>query len=316
MTVTCLKHTCDIDQSIDIFDGSRSGPDVTLTQLRSFIAVARYNGFTAAARALRTSQTTITSQIQALEEEHGARLFERRGRRIDLTPVGAEFLQIARQMVELETDAAILLKDSGALRNGSIKIGAVSPFHVIAMIETFHNQYPDIYMSMTLGNSGDVLTDLGNYAADVGVVARADDDDRYHMQHYASYPVMAFVHRDHALAGNGSIALADLARERLLMRETGSTTRRALEDAMVSIGCKPRIAMEIGSREAIREAVIRGLGIGTVSQSEYVPDERLVPLPITGTAVVTHIYLCCLRERRRSLLIAAFLNAVNRRTSG
>lgn len=288
---------------------------MTLTQLRSFIAVARYNGFTAAARALRMSQTTITSQIQALEEEHGARLFERRGRRIDLTPVGAEFLQIARQMIELENDAAILLKDSGALRQGAIKIGAVSPFHVIAMIEAFHSRYPDIYTSMTLGNSGDVLTDLGNYAADVGVVARADDDDRYYMQHYASYPVTAFVHRDHRLAANGSIELAELARERLLMRETGSTTRRALEDAMASIGCRPRIAMEIGSREAIREAVIRGLGIGTVSQSEYVPDERLVPLPITGTAVVTHIYLCCLRERRRSLLISAFLNAVTGRAN-
>lgn len=287
---------------------------MTLTQLRSFIAVARYNGFTAAARALRTSQTTITSQIQALEEEHGVRLFERRGRRIDLTPVGVEFLQIARQMIELENDAAILLKDSVALRQGAIKIGAVSPFHVIAMIEAFHGQYPGIYTSITLGNSGDVLTDLGNYVADVGVVARADDDDRYYMQHYASYPVTAFVHHDHRLAANGSIELADLAKERLLMREKGSTTRRALEDAMASIGCKPRIAMEIGSREAIREAVIRGLGIGTVSQSEYVPDDRIVPLPITGTAVVTHIYLCCLRERRRSLLITAFLNAVTKRS--
>ncbi|MBN8829783.1 MAG: LysR family transcriptional regulator [Sphingomonadales bacterium] len=289
---------------------------MTLTQLRSFIAVARYNGFTAAARALRTSQTTITSQIQALEEEHGVRLFERRGRRIDLTPVGGEFLQIARQMIELENDAVILLKDSGALRQGAIKIGAVSPFHVIAMIEAFHSRHPHIYTSMTLGNSDAVLTDLGNYTADVGVVARADDDDRYYMQHYASYPVIAFVHRDHRLAANGSIALDDLAKERLLMRETGSTTRRALENAMASIGCKPRIAMEIGSREAVREAVIRGLGIGTVSQSEYVPDDRLIPLPITGTAVVTHIYLCCLRERRRSLLIAAFLDAVTRRSIG
>ena len=288
----------------------KAGFVVTLTQLRSFIAVARHNGFTAAARALRTSQTTITSQIQALEEEHGVRLFERRGRRIELTAVGTDFLRIARHMIELESDAAVLLKDSGALRKGSIKVGAVSPFHVIAMIEAFHSRHPDIYTSMTLGNSDTVLTDLGNYTADVGVVARADADDRYYMKHYASYPVTAFVHRDHRLASRGSIDLAELARERLLMRETGSTTRRALEDAMNSIGCTPRVAMEIGSREAIREAVIRGLGIGTVSQSEHIPDERLVTLPITGPNVETHIYLCCLRERRRSLLISAFFNAV------
>lgn len=285
---------------------------MTLTQLRSFIAVARHNGFTAAARALRTSQTTITSQIQALEEEHGVRLFERRGRRIDLTPVGTEFLQLARQMVELENDAAILLKDSGALRQGSIKIGAVSPFHVIEMIELFHGKFPNIYTSMALGNSDTVLKDLENYVSDVGVVARSNNDDRYYMQHYASYPVIAFVHRDHRLAGRTALDLADLAKEHLLMREAGSTTRRALEDAITSIGGTPRIAMEIGSREAVREAAIRGLGIGTVSQSEYVADDRLVPLPITGTSVMTHIYVCCLRERRRSLLIGAFLDAVLR----
>jgi aminoethylphosphonate catabolism LysR family transcriptional regulator len=283
---------------------------VTLTQLRSFIAVARHNGFTAAARALRTSQTTITSQIQALEEEHGVKLFERRGRRIDLTPVGSEFLALARQMIELENDAAILLKDSGALRQGAIKIGAVSPFHVIEMIESFHAKHPNIYTSMALGNSDAVLKDLDSYQSDLAVVARANDDDRYYMQHYASYPVIAFVHRDHRLASRSSIDLADLAKERLLMREAGSTTRHALETAMASIGAAPRIAMEIGSREALREAVIRGLGIGTVSQSEYVPDDNLLPLPITGTEVKTHIFLCCLRERRRSLLIAAFLEAV------
>lgn len=256
------------------------------------------------------SQTTITSQIQALEEEHAVRLFERRGRRIDLTPIGEEFLQMARQIVGLEDDAAMLLKDSGNLRRGALKLGAVSPFHVTAMIETFHGLYPDIYLSMRLGNSETVLRDLDNYACELGVVARNTDDPRYYMQHYASYPVIAFVHRDHRLARRSSIELADLAQERLLMREPGSTTRRALEDAMAGIGARPRVAMEIGSREALREAVIRGLGIATVSQSEFVPDERLHPLPISGAPILTHIYLCCLRERRRSRLIGAFFEAV------
>lgn len=287
---------------------------MTLIQLRSFIAVARHNGFTAAARALRTSQTTITSQIQALEEEHGVRLFERRGRRIDLTPVGEELLQVARRIVDLEDDAAILLKDSGALRQGALKIGAVSPFHVIEMIEAFHGLYPDLYLSMSLGNSDGVLRDLESYTSDVGIVAKSTDDTRFSMQYYASYPVIAFVHRDHRLAQRSTIDLADLARERLLMREAGSTTRRALEDGFAAIGAKARVAMEIGSREALREAVIRGLGVGTVSQSEYVADENLHPLPISGTPVLTHFYICCLRERRRSLLIAAFFDAVIKRS--
>jgi aminoethylphosphonate catabolism LysR family transcriptional regulator len=289
---------------------------VTLNQLRSFIAVARHNGFTAAARALKTSQTTITSQIQALEEEHGVRLFERRGRRIELTQVGHELLQIARQMVGLEDDAAMMLKDSADLRSGTLKIGAVSPFHVMEMIEAFNARHPDVYPSMALGNSEVVLQELVSYGCDVGVVARDTDDDRYYVQHYASYPVMAFVRRDHRLAALKSIELADLAKEKLLMRERGSTTRRALEDGFAAICATPRVAMEIGSREAIREAVIRGLGIGTVSESEYVPDEQLHPLPITGAPVVTHIYLCCLRERRRSRIIAAFFESLRQTKLG
>lgn len=289
---------------------------MTLNQLRSFIAVARYNGFTAAARALRMSQTTITSQIQTLEEEHGVRLFERRGRRIELTQVGHELLQIARQMISLEDDAAMMLKDSADLRSGALKIGAVSPFHVIEMIEAFNARHPDVYLSMASGNSETVLQDLVNYGCDVGVVARDTDDDRYHVQHYASYPVMAFVRRDHRLAALKSIELADLAKEKLLMRERGSTTRRALEDGFSAIGAPPRVAMEIGSREAVREAVIRGLGIGTVSESEYVPDAQLHPLPIAGAPVVTHIYLCCLRERRRSRMIAAFFESLRQTKLG
>lgn len=289
---------------------------VTLNQLRSFIAVARHNGFTAAARALKMSQTTITSQIQALEDEHKVRLFERRGRRIELTQTGHQLLQVARQMIDLEDDAAMMLKDSADLRSGTLKIGAVSPFHVIEMIETFNASYPDVYLSTALGNSEVVLRELVNYGCDVGILARATDDDRYHVQHYASYPVMAFVRRDHRLAALKAIELADLAKEKLLMRERGSTTRRALEDGMAAIGATPRVAMEIGSREAIREAVIRGLGIGTVSESEYVPDEQLHPLPITGAPVLTHIYVCCLRERRRSRIIAAFFETLRQTGAG
>lgn len=283
---------------------------VTLNQLRSFIAVAHYNGFTAAARALRMSQTTITSQIQTLEEEHGVLLFERRGRRIELTQIGHELLHVARQMIALEDDAVMMLKDSADLRRGELRIGAVSPSHVIEMIEVFNARYPGIYLSMTLGNSEAVLRELSDYSCDVGVLARSTDDDRYHVQHYASFPVMAFVRRNHRLASLQSIELADLAKEKLLMRERGSTTRRALEEGIASIGATPQIAMEIGSREAIREAVIRGLGIGTVSESEYVGDDQLHPLPIAGAPIKTHIYVCCLRERRHSRVIGAFFEAL------
>ncbi|WP_296650918.1 LysR substrate-binding domain-containing protein [Paraburkholderia sp.] len=285
---------------------------MTLTQIRSFIAVAQHGGFTAAARALSTSQTTITSQIQALEREHGVELFHRRGRRVELSAVGLEFLPIARRISGYESDAISLLHDSGALQRGTLKIGAVGPAHVTEMIEAWHAIYPRMQLSVTLGNSEEVLRDLDQYACDVGVVARAFEDTRYYTQPYGTFPVIAFVDKAHRFAARKSITLKELAREPLLMREPGSTTRRAIEDALGEASLCPSIAMEIGSREALREAVARGLGVGTVSQAEYVPDERLRPLRIEGDPVVTHIHVCCLSERRESRLVASFFSAVER----
>jgi LysR family transcriptional regulator, low CO2-responsive transcriptional regulator len=284
---------------------------MTLVQLRSFIAVVQHGGFTAAARALSISQTTITSQIQALEDEHGVELFHRRGRRVELSAVGLDLLPIARQISGLEADAHSMLHDSGTLKHGSLKIGAVGPFHVTEMIERYHALYPHMHLAVTLGNSETVLRDLNDYACDVGVIASVFDDERYHMQSYAQYPVIAFVNHTHHLAARDTITLDELAAEPLLMREPGSTTRKALESALQDAGLKPRTAMEIGSREALREAVARGLGVGTVSQSEYVPDERLRPLRIEGDPVSTHIHVCCLRERRNSVLVSSFFKALN-----
>jgi LysR family transcriptional regulator, low CO2-responsive transcriptional regulator len=290
----------------------RSTRTMTLTQIRAFIAVVQHGGFTAAAKALATSQTTVTSQIQTLEQEHGVQLFHRRGRRVELSEVGLDFLPIARQISGLESDATSLLRDSGALTHGSLKIGAVGPFHVTEMIEAYHALHPGMHLSVTLGNSEAVLRDLDGYVSDVGVIASRFAHQRYYMQPYARYPVIAFVNIGHPFAQRGSIDLRELADTPLLMREPGSTTRRALEDAFDEIGAKAQVAMEIGSREALREAVARGLGVGTVSDSEYVPDDRLRKVRISGDPVTTHIQVCCLRERRDSRLVASFFEAVER----
>jgi aminoethylphosphonate catabolism LysR family transcriptional regulator len=253
---------------------------------------------------------TLNSQIQMLEREYGAELFNRRGRRVELSALGVELLPLARRMVALEGDMRLLLDDSGQMRRGSLKVAAVAPYHVTEMIEAYHAIYPRISLSVKLGNSEVVLDDLDKYVCDVGVMASWFPDERYYLQPYARYPVIAFVRVDHPFARRGTIALKELAGQPLLMREPGSTTRKALEDALAEQGVEVQVAMEIGSREALREAVARGLGVGTVSQSEYVPDPRLKPVRIERDVVSTHIHVCCLRERRESRLISSFFDAI------
>ncbi|MCU1720513.1 MULTISPECIES: LysR substrate-binding domain-containing protein [unclassified Pseudomonas] len=279
---------------------------MSTARLRTFLAVARHASFSAGARALGLSQPTATNQIQGLEREFNVELFHRRGRRIEVTAVGRALLPIAQQMSMLESEAFNLLRDSGKLNRGQLKIGAVGPFHVIEMVDRYRQEYPQIDVSIRVGNSASVLADLENYVTDIGVLAGLQDDPAFVVERYARHSVILFAHVDHPLARHDEVPLQALQGQPLLRREQGSTTRLALERGLDAAEVTPRIAMEIGSREALREAVIRGIGIGAVSEAEYIADPQLKAIRIIGDPVYTETFLYYLAERRSSQVIASF----------
>jgi len=285
---------------------------MSTARLRTFLAVARHASFSAGARAIGLSQPTATTQNQGLEREFNVELFHRRGRRIELTAVGRALLPIAQQMSTLEAEATNLLRDSGQLNRGQLKVGAVGPFHVIEMVDLYRRDYPQIDVSIRIGNSASVLADLENYVTDVGVLAGLHDDPAFVAELYARHPVILFAHVGHPFARHDEVRLQALQGQPLLRREQGSTTRLALERELEKADVTPRIAMEIGSREALREAVIRGIGIGVVSEAEYIADPRLKIIRIAGDPVCTETYLYCLAERRSSQVIASFLGCLAR----
>jgi aminoethylphosphonate catabolism LysR family transcriptional regulator len=282
-----------------------------LTQLRSFHAVARAGGFTGAARLLHISQPTVTTQVRFLEETYGIELFYRRGHKVTLTPLGEQLFELAQRVFALESETVHLLEDSGQLRSGHLRVGAVGPFHVTEMLAGFNRAFPGVQVSVRVGNSETVLATLLDYQTDVAVLAHFTDDPRFHFVPYRRHPIMVFVHRSHRFAARKSIRIAELEGEGLIVREEGSTTRKALEDALAQAGVKPRILMEIGSREAIREAVIKGVGIGAVSEIEYVPDPEIRMVRVSDAAMYTHAHVVCLEERREARLVKAFLGIVD-----
>jgi LysR family transcriptional regulator, low CO2-responsive transcriptional regulator len=280
------------------------------TQLRSFHAVARAGGFVAAADALHVSQPTLTAQVSALEREYGVELFYRRNRRSELTPAGRDLYAITTRLFAEEQEAREFLIESKGLRTGQLRIGAVGPYHATEMLSAFSTRYPGIRLSVSIGNSADVQRDLIDYRTDVAVLAHTDDDERLLTIPYRQHRIVVFTRTDHRLAGRRSITLKDLNGERMIAREGGSTTRRNFEAAMKAKGVAPDVFMEIGSREAIREAVIRGLGIGYVSEAEFVPDPALCMIPIADAEVFTYAHVSVLAERRNSRIIRAFLDVV------
>ncbi|MCG8607132.1 LysR substrate-binding domain-containing protein, partial [bacterium] len=234
------------------------------TQLRSFHAVAREGSATAAARVLRISQPTITTQIKELETAYGVELFHRRGRGLELTDLGREMLSRTQRFFGLEDDMVEMLEAAGQLSHGHLRIGAVGPFHVMKMLSMFQHRYPEIHVSLDLGNSQEVLQRLREYRTDVAVLSQVKPDPSLHTIHYSDQRLVVFVGNDHPWNGREGIELADLDGQDMILREHGSMTRRTFENALEEAGVRPNIILEIGSREALWEAVAEGLGIGMV----------------------------------------------------
>lgn len=282
-----------------------------LTQLRSFHAVARAGSFTRAAEQLHVSQPTITTQVRFLEESYNVELFHRKGRRVQLTGIGEQLMQLAQQIFTLEADAVSLLADAGELRRGHLRVAAVGPYHVTQMLADFTQRYPAVKVSVWTGNSQDVLDRLLDYRADVGVLAQLVEDERFLSIPFSRHPVGIFTSNTHRFAKRRNIRLAELQGERMILREEGSTTRKALEMALGQAGVQPEVVMEISSREVIRQAVAEGIGIAAVSTVEFVPGPGLHLVSISDAEIYTYAHVLCLAERRSMRMVSAFFETLS-----
>lgn len=281
-----------------------------LTQLRSFHAVATTGSFTAAAQSLHVSQPTITTQVGQLEALYKVELFHRTGRRVRPTEMGERLLHLSRQIFSLENEAVQLLRESGELRSGHLRVAAVGPSHVTRMLVAFSQRHPGIKVTVSTGNSQEVMDRLLDYSADVGVLAQSFQDRRFVSMPYSEHPVVIFCNGDHRFARRRSIRTAELQGERLILRERGSTTRKAIEQALHAAGVEPEVVMEVASREIIREAVVQGLGVAAVSEVEYVPGPGLHAVRISDAQVRTYAHVACLAERRDTRMVRAFFDGV------
>ena len=280
---------------------------IGFTHLRTFHAVAEHRGFTAAAAALGIGQPTVTTQIKELEERYGVELLLRKGRRVELTNAGSALVEITRRLMSLREEAHELLTSHGEFRSGDLRLAAVGPFHATEIIAAFKRAYPAISISVLLGNSDQTLTNLIELKADVAILAHRVDDARVHTVFYRNHDVVVFVNRDHPWFARKSVRLKELAGQPFVLREQGSTTRLAFEKAIQAAGITVTPMLEIGSREGVWKAVEQGLGISVVADFEFVAHPNLKTVEIEDCSVRTEYRIACLRERRNSRKIRAFL---------
>ena len=278
-------------------------------QLRAFHYVAISGGFTRAAEELHLTQPAISDQVRKLEEEYDLLLFNRHKKQVSLTPQGEKLLEITRRLFDSEQQALELLSESRALRAGTLRIVADSAHHLLHILARFRERHPGVKISVRAGNTDSVLAALHGYEADIGVLGDLPESRDIEALQLNSTPITAFVARTHPLARRAALSFAELKDLPLVLREEGSKTRRKLEDAARAAGVALIPAIEAEGREAVREIVASGAGIGFVSAAEFGADARLVAIPVEGAeAMVMDEALVCLRDRRGGKLVQAFFD--------
>lgn len=280
------------------------------SQLRAFHAVAIQGSFTRAAAALNVTQPTLSGQVKALEEAYGVKLFERRGRGIEITGLGRVLLEVTRQLFGAEAEARQILSTARGLLAGELRLGADSPYNAIPLLAVFGGRYPAIGRALSFGNSRKVLQELFDKKCDVAVLPELQSDERLHAVPLKRDRLVVFVERGHPWSRRRTIRLRDLAGQPLILREPGSTTRAVFERVIARAGVVPGEVLEIGSREGVREAVAAGLGIGVVNEGEFGHDARLHQLPVRDAKLQVVEYAVCLREKRQDPVVQAFFELI------
>ncbi len=277
-------------------------------QLRAFHHVAISGGFSKAAEHLSLTQPAISDQVRKLEEEYDVLLFDRSKRRVTLTRFGAVLLDITRHLFDVEKQARDILSENRALRSGRLRIMADSPHHMLHVLAAFRARYPGIFVSVRVGNTNEVIAALTSYQADIGVLGEVPTGNNFVSHKLSSTPIMAFAARNFPLPHTPALSLTQMAALPLVMREKGSKTRHILERFAASQRVVLKPVIEAEGREAVREIVASGAGIGFVSQAEFGHDHRLVQLPISGLDKNMDEALICLKDREHAKLIAAFMH--------
>lgn len=281
-----------------------------MTGLRAFHYTARCGSTTAAATEMGVSQPTVSSQIGALEKQFGVQLFVQLGRRLVTTEFSDSLLVLTNRLFALEEEAHAMLAEAHGMLRGHLRIGAVGPYNVMPVLAAFQKRHPRIYVTLSVGDSSQIVDRILNYHADLGVLVHDVQDERVESIPYRRQPLVVFADREHPLAQRDRLQLRDLEGCDFVARESGSTTQAVFNAALQQAGVRVRQVMEIGSRESIREAVASGIGLGVVSEVAYVKDERLRPLPIHDLDAATYSHVICLRERMKSRLVMSFLDLV------
>ena len=283
---------------------------MTLNQLRVFEAVARTGSFSRAAETLSVTQPAVTLQIRQLERDCGVQLFERIRRRPRLTEAGLRLQDYARRIFALVDEATRHLEGARGLSSGRLRMvtGPTGSVYATDLIAAFHRRYPGIHVALSVDVSERIAQRILTLSDDIGLLGAEQQHPSLARIPFCGDPLVVIVGRGHDWARRRSVSVHELAGVALITREAISTTRRFLEAKLGAAARRLRVAMELGSNDAIKRAVELGAGVGIVSQEVVRTEVRagaLRAVAIRERGFVHRIDLVYHKDRAASPLVAA-----------
>ncbi|MGF1480313.1 MAG: LysR substrate-binding domain-containing protein [Cyanophyceae cyanobacterium] len=284
----------------------------TLHQLAVFEATARHGSFTRAAEELFITQPTVSSQIKQLSKSIGLPLFEQIGKRLYLTEAGKELLATCQSIFEQLDNFEMKVADLKGTKQGKLRLSVITTakYFVPRILGSFCQQYPGIDVSLEVVNHQQIQRRMMENEDDLYVLSHPPEEIDLCSEPFLDNPLVVLAPKDHPLAGQPDIPIRKLDGESFIMREQGSGTRAAVQKLFARHKVSVRVKLELGSNEAIKQAIAGGMGISVLSQHTLI-SERLTGdfavLDVQHFPIKRRWYVTYLADKQLSVIAQTFL---------
>lgn len=286
----------------------------TIRQLEILLAVYQQGSITAASKALHLTQPTVSMQLRKLSDAVGAPLYDQIGRKLVFSDAGKAVVSSAREVLECFSRLDMTLADLKGLKAGTLKLAVVTTakYFIPHLLGDFLKYYPDIDIDFKVGNRQQIINRLNDGEDDFYVFSHPPADQELELIEFLPNPLVAIAPQNHPLASQTAIPLEIFAQEPFLMRENGSGTRYAVEQHLGRMNTPLNIRMTIESNEAIKHAVMSGLGVSMLSGHTltFGGSTGLVQLDVQQLPINTTWYLARQQAKQPSVVARTFLEHI------
>lgn len=270
--------------------------NATLRQLKVFESVARHRSFSRAADELHLTQPAVSTQVRKLQEHAGLPLFEQLGKKIHLTPAGAQMLQSSREIIQKFQEAEEAMAQYKGVSGGRLNVSVISAgdYFFPRLLVEFAQRHAGVTLNFGVCNREELLTQLKENLTDLAVMVRPPEDEDTVAQPFAPHPYVIVAPPNHPLAQSRRIPASRIVREPFVVREKGSDTWNSMVEGFGTHLPHLNISMEIRSTETIKQAVIAGMGVIFLSAhtiSRELQSGALTVLDVQGFPLMLNWYV-------------------------